>query len=74
MAPGTQTTPSLRFALPPTAPLYNRCVLYAPAPTCGEETDCWQALDWFSVDIYHMDGLVEGWVDAHVRGFYQTYM
>ena len=32
------------------------------------------ALDWFSVDIYHMDGYVSGWVNAHVRAFYETYI
>ena len=29
------------------------------------------ALDWFSTDIYHMDGVVEGWVDTWVRSFYE---
>ena len=28
------------------------------------------ALDWFSTDIYHMDGLVQGWVAAQVRSFF----
>ena len=31
-------------------------------------------LDWFSVDIYHMDGPVTGWVDAHVRSYYEKYI
>ncbi len=28
-------------------------------------------LDWFSVDIYHMDGPVEGWVEAYVLPWYE---
>jgi hypothetical protein len=31
-------------------------------------------LDWFSTDIYHMDGAVTGWVDAYPRHFYETYI
>jgi hypothetical protein len=31
-------------------------------------------LDWFSVDLYHMDGLVVGWVDANVKQFYNDYI
>ena len=30
-------------------------------------------LDWFSVDIYHMDGYDSGWVDAHVKSYYEKY-
>jgi hypothetical protein len=30
------------------------------------------ALDWFSIDQYHMDGYVEGWVDAHPKLWYET--
>ena len=33
-----------------------------------------RALDWFSVDIYHVDGLVAGWVDTFVRGFYDAWV
>ena len=32
------------------------------------------ALDWFSVDLYHMDGLVKGWVEANVKQFYEAYI
>jgi hypothetical protein len=32
------------------------------------------ALDWFSTDIYHMDGVVTGWVDRWVRSFYDQYI
>eukprot|EP01062_Namystynia_karyoxenos_P023764 TRINITY_DN19209_c0_g1_i1.p1 TRINITY_DN19209_c0_g1~~TRINITY_DN19209_c0_g1_i1.p1 ORF type:complete len:311 (+),score=70.04 TRINITY_DN19209_c0_g1_i1:96-1028(+) len=32
------------------------------------------SLDWFSVDIYHMDGIVQGWVDAYVKRFYDQYI
>eukprot|EP00038_Savillea_parva_P026607 m.55291 g.55291 ORF g.55291 m.55291 type:complete len:320 (+) comp7592_c0_seq1:224-1183(+) len=31
-------------------------------------------LDWFSTDIYHMDGAVTGWVDMYPRKFYETYI
>ena len=32
------------------------------------------ALDIFSTDIYHTDGELDGWVEAHVRPFYETYI
>lgn len=28
-------------------------------------------LDWFSIDMYHTDGPEPGWVDSHVRKFYE---
>eukprot|EP00048_Salpingoeca_helianthica_P006525 m.99664 g.99664 ORF g.99664 m.99664 type:complete len:308 (+) comp14040_c0_seq1:39-962(+) len=31
-------------------------------------------LDWFSTDIYHMDGVAAGWVNQWVRGFYDQYI
>ena len=31
-------------------------------------------LDWFSVDIYHMDGYASGWVDAHVKSYYEKWI
>lgn len=31
-------------------------------------------LDWFSVDLYHMDGLTEGWVEANVKKFYEQHI
>ena len=33
-----------------------------------------EALDWFSTDIYHMDGLVPHWIDLHVRAFYERWI
>ena len=30
-----------------------------------------EAIDWFSIDQYHMDGPVPGWVQAHVEPWYQ---
>lgn len=30
------------------------------------------ALDWFSIDMYHMDGVADGWVATWPRKFYQT--
>ena len=32
------------------------------------------SLDWFSVDIYHMDGKVIDWVHDHVESFYREYI
>lgn len=32
------------------------------------------ALDWFSVDIYHVDGVVPGWVDTWVKSFYAAHI
>ena len=32
------------------------------------------SLDIFSTDLYHMDGEVDGWVEAHVRPFYEAYI
>jgi hypothetical protein len=29
------------------------------------------SLDWFSIDQYHMDGPVDGWVDKHPRAWYE---
>ena len=31
-------------------------------------------LDWFSIDMYHMDGPVKGWVGENVRKFYETWI
>ena len=33
-----------------------------------------KSLSWFSVDCYHMDGLVEGWVDRWVRTLYTEHI
>ena len=30
------------------------------------------SLDWFSTDIYHVDGIVAGWVASNVRSFFET--
>jgi len=32
------------------------------------------ALDWFSIDMYHMNGVVEGWVKDQVRDFYDRHI
>jgi hypothetical protein len=32
------------------------------------------ALDWFSTDIYHMDGAVSGWVKEWVGGYYDSWI
>lgn len=56
------------------------CALLQP-PISGDFDSCGneklgfripEALDWFSTDIYHMDGQVEGWVSQNVKSFYET--
>ena len=32
------------------------------------------ALDWFSTDIYHFDGIVDGWVNNTVRAFHEAHL
>lgn len=32
------------------------------------------ALDWFSIDMYHMDGPEAGWVGAQVKAFYERWI
>lgn len=32
------------------------------------------ALDWFSTDIYHMNGVESGWVGSNVRSFYEAHI
>jgi hypothetical protein len=32
------------------------------------------SLDWFSTDIYHMNGVEPGWVDQWARGFYNSWI
>ena len=59
---------------------YNEAaVFHTPAFTdsCGNAVTGYaipQALDWFSTDIYHVDGTIPGWVDAHVRAFYELWI
>jgi len=31
-----------------------------------------EGLDWFSVDIYHMDGKVDDWVDLYPKTYYES--
>ena len=33
-----------------------------------------KSLDLFSTDIYHMNGVEEGWVDSRVRAWYETWI
>lgn len=33
-----------------------------------------EALDWFSTDIYHMNGAVSGWVQNNVKTFYEAHI
>jgi len=57
---------------------YNEAAVFRAGPfkdSCGNENEAFRvppALDWFSVDIYHMDGIVPGWVRSKVGGFYDV--
>ena len=61
---------------------YNEAAVFKGPSTpfsdsCGNPVTDWAipaALDLFSTDIYHMDGLVEGWVADRVRGFYDSFV
>ena len=59
---------------------YNEAAILAKHPlkdSCGKEHDDFfipPALDWFSVDIYHMDGPVHGFVTTWVRSYYEKYI
>eukprot|EP00658_Telonema_sp_P-2_P080002 TRINITY_DN7880_c0_g1_i3.p1 TRINITY_DN7880_c0_g1~~TRINITY_DN7880_c0_g1_i3.p1 ORF type:complete len:300 (-),score=65.43 TRINITY_DN7880_c0_g1_i3:370-1269(-) len=33
-----------------------------------------EGLDWYSVDIYHMDGASNGWVNNQVEGYYNKFI
>ena len=33
-----------------------------------------RALDWFSIDKYHMNGQTENWVNKNVKAFYEQYI
>jgi hypothetical protein len=59
---------------------YNEAAVFRTGQfkdSCGNQNGQFSvpaALDWFSVDIYHMDGLVEGWVNSSVRLHYDNYI
>eukprot|EP00462_Mataza_sp_D1_P024885 CAMPEP_0175130378 /NCGR_PEP_ID=MMETSP0087-20121206/5975_1 /TAXON_ID=136419 /ORGANISM="Unknown Unknown, Strain D1" /LENGTH=670 /DNA_ID=CAMNT_0016412593 /DNA_START=20 /DNA_END=2032 /DNA_ORIENTATION=+ len=59
---------------------YNEAAILAHNPikdSCGTPHPDFKipdALDWFSVDIYHMDGEVDGWVDKYVKSYYETWI
>lgn len=60
---------------------YNEAAVFGrPGPfkdSCGNVVADFAippALDWFSADIYHMDGPVAGWVDTKVRSFYDAWI
>ena len=59
---------------------YNEAAVFragAFKDSCGNANGAFRvppALDWFSVDIYHMDGTVQGWVQEYVAGFYDAYI
>ena len=49
----------------------------APKDSCGKRHPDFTIppqLDWFSVDIYHMDGVVDGWVSSHVKTYYEKHI
>lgn len=57
---------------------YNEAAFFHSLPakdSCGTphaDLKIPEELDWFSVDIYHMDGPVTGWVDEYVRTWYDS--
>lgn len=57
---------------------YNEAAMIQdPHDSCGNKHPDYQIpknLDWFSVDIYHMDGEVDGWVNEYVQKYYQTWI
>lgn len=45
--------------------------------SCGNPVEDYTipaSLDWFSTDIYHMSGIVDGWVQQWVKGFYDAWI
>ena len=59
---------------------YNEAaVFHTPAFTdsCGNKVTDYlipSALDWFSTDVYHMNGAVSGWVKEWVGGYYDSWI
>eukprot|EP00051_Salpingoeca_urceolata_P012377 m.153385 g.153385 ORF g.153385 m.153385 type:complete len:355 (-) comp17471_c1_seq2:710-1774(-) len=57
---------------------YNEASMLGPKKnSCGKVVSDYSipaALDWFSIDMYHMDGVVAGWVDKYVKTYYETYI
>eukprot|EP01065_Artemidia_motanka_P010769 TRINITY_DN15769_c0_g1_i1.p1 TRINITY_DN15769_c0_g1~~TRINITY_DN15769_c0_g1_i1.p1 ORF type:complete len:302 (+),score=98.73 TRINITY_DN15769_c0_g1_i1:56-961(+) len=58
---------------------YNEATgpLLSGVDICGKKHSDYRipaSLDWYSIDTYHMDGPVKGWVDAHVRGLYRQHI
>ena len=57
---------------------YNEAAVFRNSTfndSCGNENPPFRVpppLDWFSVDIYHMDGILPGWVQSKVLGFYEV--
>ena len=59
---------------------YNEAAILAHSPirdSCGNPHRDYAIppeLDWFSVDIYHMNGAVAGWVNNSVRAYYERWI
>ena len=53
-------------------------MLQSPHNVCNRsqtfEYEIPAGLDWFSVDLYHMNGKVDGWVIAHVKAYYEQWI
>lgn len=60
--------------------MYRRlrcCAVMGRPDSCGVSHADYQipsALDWMSIDMYHMSGPAQGWVDTFPRTFYQKYI
>jgi len=60
---------------------YNEAAVFGAAngfkDSCGNFVSDFsipKSLDLFSTDIYHMDGVVEGWVDSRVKAWYEAWI
>ena len=74
-----QAVNAARAALPANAIIWQNeaAMIQAPHDTCGNTWAEYRIptnLTWFSVDIYHMNGYVEGWVNSSVRAYYEKHI
>jgi hypothetical protein len=70
---------AVRASFPTAIVWYNEATppLASNVDSCGHKNINYtipEALDVFSTDIYHTDGAVAGWVESHVKTFYETYI
>lgn len=60
---------------------YNEAAILSNRPmldSCGNDvTSTFEIphdLDWFSIDLYHFDGVVDDWVNSNVRAYYEKWI